>query len=240
MASINKGTVTSTSISVSVTSMTTSSKYNKRVYFYLQNGIVSSPSNGKYFTYKDIGTDASVSYTYTGLSPNTWYTPYVKVVDLNTGDQLGFDKYWISGGMQTSTPSVTPWYWDRQNYTNGASVSLVKMAWQALEQKGYCSSFSYLVWNDLIKKVIEMREGAGKSSWSTSNSDGTKTYLSSNATKMSSTDKNLTAARFNAFRWNIGTVISTGIEDKKVGDFVLASDFITLVNYLNQAINNLT
>lgn len=238
MASINKGTVTSTSISVSVTAMTTN--YNKRVDFYLQNGIVSSPSGGSRYAQKTIGKDASVSYTYQNLTPGTWYTPYVKVFDTDTGNQISFGSYWISGGVQTSSPSVTPWYWDQQNYTGGASVSLVKMAWQALDQKGYCSNFSYLVWNDLVKKVIEMREGAGKSSWSTSNSDGTKTYLSSNATKMSSTDKNLTAARFNAFRWNIGTVISTGIEDKNVGDFVLASDFINLVNYLNQAINNLT
>ena len=134
--------------------------------------------------------------------------------------------------------TITPWSWSASN--GSASNTQTAEAYSAIIKKEPVSNFSYLVWNDLVDKVIEMRKGAGKSDWSTSNSDGTNIYISSSATKMTSTDKTLTAKRFNALRWNIGTVVSTDITDKNPGDEVKGSYFIALAEKLNEAINTMT
>lgn len=52
-------------------------------------------------------------------------------------------------------------------------------------------------------------------------------------TKMSSSDKTLTAKRFNSLRYNIGVHQSTGINEVKTGDKVYGSYFITMMNVLN-------
>ena len=46
--------------------------------------------------------------------------------------------------------------------------------------------------------------------------------------KMSDSSKVLTAERFNIVKNAIGSMNSTGISDRKKGDFVLGSYFITL------------
>lgn len=51
---------------------------------------------------------------------------------------------------------------------------------------------------------------------------------------MTSSDKTLTAARFNSVRYNIGAHYSTGISEVASGDPVLGSYFTTLTTKLNE------
>ena len=128
---------------------------------------------------------------------------------------------------------VKPWDW---NASNGkASASVTKAAYTAITKRGATTDFSYLVWNDLVNKVLEALKAEGDS-WNTNSSK----YLGSDSTKMSPSDKVLTAARFNALRWNIGRYYSTGITDRSKGQQVLGSYFTTLTDALNSWIATIT
>ena len=116
-----------------------------------------------------------------------------------------------------------------------ASASVTIAAHTAITSRGATSDFSYLVWNDLVDKVIEALTADGDS-WNTNNSK----YLSSSSTKMSPSDKVLTAKRFNALRWNIGRKYSTDITDRSKGQQVLGSYFTTLTDALNSWIATIT
>lgn len=129
--------------------------------------------------------------------------------------------------------TLTSWSWSASN--GSASASVTKAAYTAITNKGSTAAFSYLVWNDMVDKVLEALSVAGDS-WST---NGSK-YLSAASTKMSSSDKTLTAARFNSLRYNIGLRYSTGITDKSKGDTVYGSYFTTLTSALNSWIATLT
>lgn len=172
----------------------------------------------------DGGSDSNFSFTYDVTAGTTYYL-WVRLYSIgDTGTTVA----------QIAPPTpVTPWDW---NASNGkASASVTRAAHTAITSKGATSSFSYLVWNDLVNKVLEALSADGDS-WSTHNS----TYLDSDSTKMSPSDKTLTAARFNALRWNIGRHYSTGLTDKSKGDVVYGSYFTTLTSALNSWIATIT
>ena len=129
--------------------------------------------------------------------------------------------------------TVKPWDWNASNGKASASVTIA--AHTAITNRGATTDFSYLVWNDLVDKVLEALSAEGDS-WNTNSSK----YLGSDSTKMSPSDKVLTAARFNALRWNIGRKYSTDITDRSRGQQVLGSYFTTLTDALNSWIATIT
>lgn len=135
-------------------------------------------------------------------------------------------QYWTL--TEVSDSPVTPiasWVWNATAYA-------------AVIGNGPLSDFSYTVWNSLCDKVQECLDRAGESWYTYHGPNGgyTPTY---SATRMSSSDKTLTAARFNAVRGNIGSHVSTGISPVSKGDKVLGSYFIKIADALNAWIDNL-
>lgn len=127
------------------------------------------------------------------------------------------------------TPSVTPWSWTSSN--GSASTALTANAHTAVTSGGYLSDFSYLVWNDLCDKVNATAIAAGDA-WIVN-------WGSLSATKMSSSNKNMTAVRFNALKNNIGARESTGIQDVVAGQTIYGSYFTTLTTKLNAWISRI-
>lgn len=174
----------------------------------------------------DSGTDRNFSFTYNVTAGTTYYF-WVRLIYI---DETGTTTAHITppGGVG----SISRWDW---NSSNGqASSSATKAAYTAITNNGETSSFSYLVWNDIVDKVLEVLEASGEN-WDRNGS----TYLTAESTKMTSSDKVLTAARFNSLRWNIGLHSSTGISDRSKGDIVYGNYFTKLTSALNSWIDTI-
>ena len=83
----------------------------------------------------------------------------------------------------------------------------------------------------MLSKVKEILDATG-SEWDS-------TYTTYSNTRMTYSDKTLTAVKFNSLRYNIGIHYSTGITDKFKGEFVYGSYFVTLANCINSWINKI-
>lgn len=211
---------TTDSISARLVGINTDYPNNKvRVTFYVAGSQVSS------FTFAGVPASGTTKWmTKTGLKPGTRYSVSIEAEDLVTG----WSNSW-SDRVTTDKILVSAWSWSSSNGT--ASASQTKAAYTALTNNGSTSDFSYLVWNDMCSKVIEIENAAGLT-WSTK-------YASYADTKMSSSDKVLTATRFNSLRYNIGRSYSTGINEVASGDTVYAWYFTTLARCMNEWIDQI-
>lgn len=211
---------TTDSISARLVGINTDYPNNKvRVTFYVAGSQVSS------FTFTGVPSSGTTKWmTKTGLKPGTRYSVSIEAEDLVTG----WSNSW-SDRVTTDKILVSAWSWSSSNGT--ASASQTKAAYTALTNNGSTSDFSYLVWNDMCSKVIEIENAAGLT-WSTK-------YASYADTKMSSSDKVLTATRFNSLRYNIGRSYSTGINEVASGDTVYAWYFTTLARCMNEWIDQI-
>lgn len=211
---------TTDSISTRLVGINTDYPNNKvRVTFYVAGSQVSS------FTFAGVPSSGTTKWmTKTGLKPGTRYSVSIEAEDLVTG----WSNSW-SDRVTTDKILVSAWSWSSSNGT--ASASQTKAAYTALTNNGSTSDFSYLVWNDMCSKVIEIENAAGLT-WSTK-------YASYADTKMSSSDKVLTATRFNSLRYNIGRSYSTGINEVASGDTVYAWYFTTLARCMNEWIDQI-
>lgn len=211
---------TTDSISARLVGINTDYPNNKvRVTFYVAGSQVSS------FTFAGVPSSGTTKWmTKTGLKPGTRYSVSIEAEDLVTG----WSNSW-SDRVTTDKILVSAWSWSSSNGT--ASASRTKAAYNALINNGSTSDFSYLVWNDMCSKVIEIENAAGLT-WSTK-------YASYADTKMSSSDKVLTATRFNSLRYNIGRSYSTGINEVASGDTVYAWYFTTLARCMNEWIDQI-
>lgn len=211
---------TTNSISARLVGINTDYPNNKvRVTFYVAGSQVSS------FTFAGVPSSGTTKWmTKTGLKPGTRYSVSIEAEDLVTG----WSNSW-SDRVTTDKILVSAWSWSSSNGT--ASASQTKAAYTALTNNGSTSDFSYLVWNDMCSKVIEIENAAGLT-WSTK-------YASYADTKMSSSDKVLTATRFNSLRYNIGRSYSTGINEVASGDTVYAWYFTTLARCMNEWIDQI-
>lgn len=211
---------TTNSISARLVGINTDYPNNKvRVTFYVAGSKVSS------FTFAGVPSSGTTKWmTKTGLKPGTRYSVSIEAEDLVTG----WSNSW-SDRVTTDKILVSAWSWSSSNGT--ASASQTKAAYTALTNNGSTSDFSYLVWNDMCSKVIEIENAAGLT-WSTK-------YASYADTKMSSSDKVLTATRFNSLRYNIGRSYSTDIKEVFSGDTVYAWYFTTLARCMNSWIDQL-
>lgn len=168
-------------------------------------------------TYKD--HDDVFKFTYNVEQNKTYY-----VWILCYGDVVG-EKY-NRAKLIIEPPVTTATLWD---WTENDAR---KKAKAAIDGQGYLSDFSYTVWNDLVNKTQTAINSEG-GEWLTSNNEGTKSYLTYGDTLMTSEDKNMTAARFNALRFNIGSRSSTGIQDQNKGDIIYGWYFVRFANSLN-------
>ncbi len=167
-------------------------------------------------------------------------TYQVRAFIVNSSGNVSGTSDWLT--IEVPEISVEPWSWTASNRSAltvlPATASMTSAAHDAVMHKGYLSAFSWRVWNDLVAKTMETIIARG-GTWSTRDQNTGKTYLSYESTRMSENDKNMTAARFNALRFNIGSRISTDIPDRKSGDIIYGSYFITLAQKLNDLIASL-
>lgn len=196
--------------STSVTFNITGLSRGQELYFVVR---LSSSSSNLVDNY-DTANRSSFSKTFTGLSPNTKYACNVRV-----------DGTWLGAkNFTTEKSKIAKWDWNKSN--GNATATETRNALDALTGKKSTNNFSYEVWNDLCQKVKDILDDYGLT-WSTY-------YTSYNRTLMSSSDKVLTAARFNALRQNIGSHVATGINEVKTGDTVYGWYFTTLANKINE------
>ena len=165
---------------------------------------------------------SSLSYTITGLTPDTEY-----VVNYR-GYNSGGDGSYMSSGRTIST-SLIQWSWTASN--GSASSAQTQSAYTAVMNKGRLSSFNYLVWNDLVN-MINLAINTAGGSWNSS-------YASLANTLMTSGNKNMTAVRFNSARYNLGRYISVGLGEVSRGNKIYGSYFTSLTIELNRLLNSL-
>ena len=220
MASISIVSTTSSSIKVRVTGLQTGYNHNDRVCTWYLDGkkkgtskLGSNVSSGGDFTFSGLKSDTQydIEVSIMGDSWNGWTTPVTISKSAWTDE--------------SETVSVEPWSWHKSN--GSATRSQTEDAYDALVDRKGTAKFSYLVWNDMVDKVKEIRD-AHKWTWNKS------APLSYQGTKMSSSNKILTADRFNSLRLNIGDKAATGINSVSKGDKVQAWYFTTLANKMNE------
>lgn len=192
---------------------------------------------------------SSVEVFIEGLSPNTTY--YLRptfhytengeevssgYIDTDDDDVQG---YYV---FKTRSPVVPFWSWENSNAIDGivgdANTTQIRMAYKSITKvQGYgVSDFSHNVWNDLVSYVRWILEETNDT-WSTYENETGKTYLDRYNTLMGNGEYTLTAEKFNALRFNIGSRASTGITDRKQGDVVYGNYFTTLTECMNRWIS---
>lgn len=139
--------------------------------------------------------------------------------------------YSIKNKINITVKSNKPALWSWSASNGSATTSQTQSAYTAITNKTATTNFSYLVWNDMVDKVKAALDCVGES-WDS-------TYATYENTKMSSSDKILTATRFNSLRFNIGSHEATGIADKSKDEYVYGEYFTILTDKLNTWINSI-
>jgi hypothetical protein len=174
---------------------------------------------------------SGADYTFTGLDASTTYT--VKAfVDNISGMSSGLT---LTKSVKTDAKAIEidTWYWYGSN--GSASASATAAAAEAIVYGGSTKDFSYLVWNDMVDKVKEVLDATG-GKWDS-------TYASYSGTRMKSSDKTLTATRFNSLRLNIQNNVwlnPTSVPFAYTGDEVKGSYFTDMMSAVNRWINSVT
>lgn len=209
------------SITAGSTSITFSYSVSNATTLRLYYGTSSSSMT----SYKTLST-SSTSYTLSGLSESTTYYMYLYASSTTTGGTATGST--VSATTSSSKPDL--WSWTASN--GSATATQTSAARTAVTSNGYVTSCSYLVWNDMCDKVQAVLDCAGIT-WSTHYG------LTLAQTKMTSSSKVMTAARFNSLRYNVGSHYSTGISEVSTGDIIYGSYFTTLMTKVNEWINSL-
>ena len=191
------------------------SGYYLRYYLRLPNGTVI------YDTDNYGRSRLEYEKTITGLTPNTTYILNVGYSEYSTG---GVD--WIGASTFTTDAAainIATWDW---NASNGyASANQTRTAYNAVTGQGYLSDFSYLVWNDIVDKVKEILDAIGEP-WEA-------VYLSYSNTRMNSSDKAMTAARYNSVVYQIWNYYGGTFLSATQGGTIYGSLFTDLTARIN-------
>lgn len=174
---------------------------------------------------------AEADETYTAYSSNVTQTFYGLSPETDYACNVNIDGVWLGTQYFTTERSVSVDVWSWYASNGNASTAQTKAAYDAITNNGHTNEFSYLVWNDMVDKVYEILDATGDS-WNTR-------YASYSETKMSISDKTITAQRFNSLRCNIELHCHTGIREVSPGDTVYGWYFITLASCINQCIDSL-
>lgn len=214
MAAIKESSITSSTISVYISGLDTSySKDDRQIAWYIDGTLSGSD------TLKS-GVSKSSVWTFKGLKSNRTYTIKATIFNptwsVNTTLEKDFDTESEGGAETPPEDLIEGWSWS-VTIKSGTKVSAVP----------------YTDWNSLIDKIDELLDTGNYGSWLKDSTEGA--VLSKSASKMKSSDKVLTADRFNSVRYNIGARRGTGIKVVvSPGDTVYA-DYL---NKLETAINN--
>ena len=167
----------------------------------------------------------SRSYTLSGLSPNTRYA-----INYYGKNSYGTGPYMPSPVYATTEPEilVDPWSWTASN--GAATATQTRNAYAILQGTRAADDFHHNVWNDLVDKVVEMREALGYS-WTTDSGR----FPSASGCKVSAGDT-LSALKYNALKTNIGSIKSTGIQDVDAGDEITGYHIVHITDVLNEII----
>ena len=165
----------------------------------------------------------AVSVPINNLQQGTSYIINVKYANNSSQTYSG----WLGETTVTTGVPLSKWSWSASN--GNATATQTSNAYTAVTSNGYTTSFSYLVWNDMCDKVKEVLDVFGYP-WSPN-------FLNLANTKMSSSDKEMTADRWNSLRYNVGSHYTTGISEVDVGDIIYGSLFTTLMTSVNNWID---
>lgn len=164
----------------------------------------------------------STTYTITGLQPKTLY--YLNYRGENSD---GTGPYMPSSVTATTLGSVAAWDWNASN--GSATAQATRAAYQAITNKGKLSDFSYLVWNDMVSKTKQILDSRSVA-W---NSD----YGTTSESMMTTSDKKITARRFNAVWWNLSHLVTvSGAHKMSPGDRIYGAYFTALTTAMNKSI----
>lgn len=156
------------------------------------------------------GTTLTISYADTTYS-------YFRILYYNK-DKVADTSHYVYFELATK-PSL--WSWTTPNTHVKAKT--------ALDNKSAPSNFPYSVWNDMCELTNDVLSYTDDKSWSSK-------YATLANTKMTNSDKTLTAVRFNSLRYNIPNCsLSTVYKNSPV----YAYYFTTMMDELNTYINSL-
>ncbi len=147
----------------------------------------------------------------TGLNPGQTYNIYV----------FGF----YSGGQE---------YFGNISFTTKGDPRPTNWEWNTIERnafnnKGAVTDVKWYRWNSFIDKIIEFRNYKGKPTYVTVN--GTSYYITN--AKVSSSNRILTALKFNIANQAITEMNSTSLNMRSPGDEVYGLMFLIFENKLN-------
>ena len=202
------------------------------------------PDTQDYVETKIVKTGTALEYNEVEIEFPDYGLYYVLVIV----HREGFGWYTVNAQITIEEIAYGPlWSWED---TEDRRIALY-----ALENKGNIEDFKYQVWNELVDKVMDTIniDSVNGIEWYTSTDGGNTTHLSYYDTKMTESDRNITAARFNALKFNIGsregacyidpdtqiTMSGTGIPDVSKGDIIYGWYFIRLTESLNNWIKSL-
>lgn len=166
----------------------------------------------------------SLTHTIGGLEANTEY-----VINYYGQNDYGTGPYMESGVTARTKSSIELWSWTSSN--GSASSAQTVAAYQAMMNEGVSNEFSYAVWNDLVSKINTVVVAVG-ASWDNS-------FATLSGAKLSGAGQTLTAGKYNAARFNIGSHYSTGIAEVHSGDEFTWSYIFRLAAKLNEWIGSL-
>ena len=135
-------------------------------------------------------------------------------------------------------PEVEYWSWEISN--GNASEEATRTAYYAIKNRGATTDFSFVVWNDMVEKVVDLGFAIDGDYF-----DWDKRFVNYAGTKMRNKYTTLTAERFNSLLYNIellgerlevGAIPSDIPYPVEAGDVVLGEYFLTLTNYINDCI----
>ena len=223
--------ITITSTSSTHNSITATARFHVQYGgsgIYVQLWVSGRTVNSQYYT-MSAGSDRTVTLTVTGLSPNTQYeviaflrTTYMDPSPVAESQSLG---------VWTERPPIDPWTWTGSN--GSATATQTQNAYSILLGNREPRDFSHYVWNDLIDKIVEMRQALGYS-WTTD----TGRFPSASGCKVSA-GETMSALKYNALKTNVGSIRSTNIPDVSVGDEITGYMIVHITDVLNDIISDI-
>ena len=157
----------------------------------------------------------------------------IRAFIVNSNGQVSGTSDWLT--IDVPEINVEPWNWNAANYPDkaeGASKAQTNRFYQVLTEAALPENgFSYRVWNDLVDKVAEVIEAYGNS-WYAYSGYGKE------GCKVNSGDT-FSAAKYNEVRYQIGSILSTGITDRVAGDEILGSYITVLTDNINTIISTM-
>ena len=178
------------------------------------------------------GSSSSFDEYISNLTPGTRYS-WEAQLGYDDGTGITWLDVYDSGSFTTDEPAIYVAHWSWTESNGSASNSQTARAYNVLMGNVTADQFAHEVWNDLVDKVVEVRNALGYS-WDRAGG----TYPSASGCKMSAGDR-LTADAYNGVRYNIGSVFSTGISDQSPGDPITGYKIYHLTEVINWIIDDM-